>query len=188
MHDLRRTMRTRMFRTITTHGVAELMIGHLAKKGWMVSYGARCSLPWMKLRHAYDGLYQQLETIIRSATAFSINWRFGTVKERGSAPAFSHTLPSFKWCQSLFRVFRLIYDERVLPQVSAPNLLFFGPAEPVGGGYELLLATQRGHRRLAHTAGTPYRAGGGGGGRRGGKGGRGGGTGGAGEGGGAITS
>lgn len=35
MHDLRRTMRTRMS-AITTQEVAELMIGH-SKKGWMLS-------------------------------------------------------------------------------------------------------------------------------------------------------
>jgi len=72
MHDLRRTMRTRMS-AITTQEVAELMIGH-SKKGLDAIYNQYQYLD--EMRHAYDVWYQQLETIIEP-TGFPFNWRFG---------------------------------------------------------------------------------------------------------------
>lgn len=60
MHDLRRTMRTRMS-AITTQEVAELMIGH-SKKGLDAIYNQYQYLD--EMRHAYEVWYQQLETII----------------------------------------------------------------------------------------------------------------------------
>ena len=72
IHDLRRTMRTRMS-AITTQEVAELMIGH-SKKGLDAIYNQYQYLD--EMRHAYDVWYQQLETIIEP-TGFPFNWRFG---------------------------------------------------------------------------------------------------------------
>ncbi|QTL35840.1 tyrosine-type recombinase/integrase [Pseudoalteromonas viridis] len=72
MHDLRRTMRTRMS-AITTQEVAELMIGH-SKKGLDAIYNQYQYLD--EMRHAYDVWYQQLEAIIEP-TGFPFNWRFG---------------------------------------------------------------------------------------------------------------
>lgn len=72
MHDLRRTMRTRMS-AITTQEVAELMIGH-SKKGLDAIYNQYQYLN--EMREAYEIWYQQLNAIIEP-TGFPFIWRFG---------------------------------------------------------------------------------------------------------------